>query len=260
MDISLYPVVDFMTGSAPSLTSNASAGLPKLESIVSEVGQLDGLGTAMAGWLADADRLMDDQDELDRLIEDLTGTLLQSQPGVPNLYQMETIDRLWKHSIGTASSARVIAGFSGVDPASAWFTGLVQDIGQIVLACRYPLAWNAIDEMRMRSGEWSANVELLVLGFDHAMLGGRLAEDWGLPFPICQAIRFHHHPERAQDGRLADIGHAANIFCRALADLESPDEPVSSLSPQSWSRLGLDWNQARACIAAARQAREIRAR
>ncbi|HDJ29160.1 MAG TPA: HDOD domain-containing protein, partial [Proteobacteria bacterium] len=41
------------------------------------------------------------------------------------------------------------------------------------------------------------DAERRVLGFDHAEIGGRLAELWKFPDSIVAAIRFHHEPEKS---------------------------------------------------------------
>ncbi len=54
-------------------------------------------------------------------------------------------------------------------------------------------------------------------GFTHAEAGAALAEGWGLPAKECDAVRWHHEPERATDGAsLAELLHAADRLAHAV--------------------------------------------
>ena len=76
-------------------------------------------------------------------------------------------------------------------------------------------------------------------GFDHAEAGAILAEDWGLVHPQVDAIRWHHQPGQAEEGRLlaallnvADAGaYGMGFGGGAAAPPDAPGREVLMLSP-----------------------------
>lgn len=120
---------------------------------------------------------------------------------------------LYKHAIGTAHTAKVIAGHHGrVNPAVAYAAGLLHDIGKVVLDqyfCHFrPLFYQSCDQ----SDHDLIELEQQFLGVEHQEVGLLLAQDWSLPESIAQAIAHHHHPEQA-------AGHFELVHIVYLADL-----------------------------------------
>ena len=119
--------------------------------------------------------------------------------------------RAWELSIASALSAQLLARLSGaVDPHRAYTAGLLQDIGELCIARFLPEEAAAVTAAIAR-GEDRLLAERATLGLDHAEIGARLAEQWGLPAALVDAIRMHHEPERSkQDPLLATyvgLGH-----------------------------------------------------
>ncbi|MBN2023048.1 MAG: HDOD domain-containing protein [Pirellulales bacterium] len=129
---------------------------------------------------------------------------------------------LWSHMVGTAVVARQIAEITRkAPPQEAYLAGLLHDTGYILLDqylhgpfCR------VIDELDESAPTWQ--IELRLLGFDHAALGGYVATKWHFPACHAAAIRCHHLPETCDgDGHvMACIVAAADFFCH-LKDLTS---------------------------------------
>jgi putative nucleotidyltransferase with HDIG domain len=122
---------------------------------------------------------------------------------------------LYKHAIGVAHAAKIIAGQNGlVDPGVAYAAGLLHDIGKVVLDQYFslfrPLFYQNHDQLEHDLIE----LEHRLLGVNHQEVGLLLAKDWSLPEAIAQAIAHHHHPEQA-------ASHSALVHLIYLADLLS---------------------------------------
>lgn len=108
-----------------------------------------------------------------------------------------SIERLWEHSISTASMAKKIAEEEGASRniAEAAFTsGLLHDIGELMLACRLGDKHEAAaNKARLKAIPlWRAEQE--VLSTSHAEIGAYLLGLWGLPEAIVEATAYHHRP------------------------------------------------------------------
>lgn len=122
---------------------------------------------------------------------------------------------LWRHSVGTAIGAQILARRFGVAEMGLLFTtGLLHDIGKIALgeyvAAEYAEITRRVTEERHSFVE----AERAVLGFTHAEVGAQLAESWSLPQAIARCIRYHHEPNlfNATDP-LVDAVHLADATC-----------------------------------------------
>lgn len=122
----------------------------------------------------------------------------------------------WKHSVGTAVAAKLIARRVGYKSEENAFTaGLMHDIGKNVFD-QY-MRKEFIQALEMSSKQkkplWEAERE--VLGMDHGTMGSLMAEKWNLPRDLRDAIHWHNNPdEQENDEMLVSIVHAANQLCR----------------------------------------------
>ncbi|MDA3785767.1 MAG: HDOD domain-containing protein, partial [Deltaproteobacteria bacterium] len=82
--------------------------------------------------------------------------------------------------------------------------------------------------------------ERLVLGLDHAEVGGWLAKSWFLPRKLVEPISCHHLPKSSQEEPLASaILHFSDVLIRGLGYGHGTDIWVPPLSKFAWDTLGL---------------------
>jgi len=95
---------------------------------------------------------------------------------------------------------------------------------------------------RVAQGDVAFNqVELEILGFDHAMVGSRVAEKWRLPEQLVEAIALHHNPQQAAiNPQLTAITHIADAVCVAMGIGIGVDGMLYPISGQAMEMLGLD--------------------
>lgn len=108
-------------------------------------------------------------------------------------------DELWRHALATAVMAQVLRRHLRfkIDDNLVFTAGLLHDVGKVVLSAFVIDKYRAIESL-VESGNCSfQEAEKDVLGFDHAQIGGKIAEKWEFPPEIITAIACHHEPSRA---------------------------------------------------------------
>lgn len=148
--------------------------------------------------------------------------------------------QLWRHTLGVATCARVLAERAGLNPEIAFTAGLLHDIGQLLMVAAAPAAYDQVLQLLRSEGKTILAAEHAVFGFDHAAAGGVLAQAWRLPHEIGEAIAAHHEPD-AFGNELGDLVHVSDVLSHALDLGEQPNNQVPGLSERACANLGLSW-------------------
>jgi putative nucleotidyltransferase with HDIG domain len=148
--------------------------------------------------------------------------------------------QLWEHSLAVAVAAEWLAqAVHYPTPEEAYVTGLLHDMGKLMLD-QYVLSdYTKIVEYmhRYRLSLWQ--VEEKLIGIDHAQVGGLMAEKWQFPESLLFGIRHHHDPSSArQNAKLAAIVNMANAFASKTND-NLPDIHTKSIHPASLALLNI---------------------
>jgi HD-like signal output (HDOD) protein len=105
----------------------------------------------------------------------------------------------WKHCIGTAAAAYLIAQENGLSDKDKLFTfGLIHDIGITVLDICLPDYLDKIDALHQKGGHQIVAEKIVLGGLTHAEIGLWICQEWGLPEEIAAVVGFHHTPYRAE--------------------------------------------------------------
>ena len=147
---------------------------------------------------------------------------------------------LWRHSLGVASCAQVLAEEIGIDPDLAFTGGLLHDIGQLLMFIASPLNYVQALELHHQSELSLIAAERSLFGYDHAAAGGELAQWWKLPSEIVDAIAAHHEPDEL-GSEIGNLIHVSEVLSHALDLGEQPDNQVPELSELACANLGLSW-------------------
>ena len=111
---------------------------------------------------------------------------------------------LWTHAVTVGASVKLLSSRLRVaDPDEAFTSGLLHDIGRLVLAMRFKQ-----DYWRLVGVAEDCDVhaiEAANFGVDHAEVGAWILEAWSLPPAIVDAVRQHHDmtPRSGLPGLLA---------------------------------------------------------
>jgi len=100
---------------------------------------------------------------------------------------------LWRHSVSCALMADLMARELTLAERTISFTaGLLHDIGKIVLSLFVDQKFAQIMEVVEIQGEPFHKAEKIVLGIDHAEIGGEMARIWDFPDRLRLVIKHHH--------------------------------------------------------------------
>lgn len=122
---------------------------------------------------------------------------------------------LWRHSIGVAAGARLVAlKFGHQVSEEAYHAGLLCDIGKLA----YEILLRTVNT---QTPEWQGKsfeeLEKEHFGIDHATLGAEMARRWNLPPKLIDAIAYHHTPSQAEESSLlASAVHIADAAVMSL--------------------------------------------
>lgn len=121
---------------------------------------------------------------------------------------------LWHHSLVTGVASEWLAQtLRYPNPEEAYISGLLHDIGKLLLDQVVLTNYNSIVDAVQRYHAPLWQVEEKLIGIDHATVGGLIAEHWNFPVSLVDAIRYHHVPSFARvNQRLPAIVNLANSF------------------------------------------------
>jgi len=148
---------------------------------------------------------------------------------------------LWDHLIGSAIASQRLAQVIKMSPPEHLFTAaLTHDIGKVVLGTFPELNPPEIISLALKERITFEEAERRTLGIDHAEVGAFLAEHWGLPASIVDAVRLHHQPEWAVENPLiVNFVHVADVVCLMAGVGASVDALSYRPSSQAIQRLGM---------------------
>jgi|GEM_PF-362128 len=106
------------------------------------------------------------------------------------------LGELWMHSIGAAVWARELASLvqPPLDPEEAFISGLLHDIGKVILCSRLRGRYRQALQEAKQKGLRLYEAERSAFGFDHAEVSRRALEQWRIPALYRNVVASHHHP------------------------------------------------------------------
>lgn len=158
---------------------------------------------------------------------------------------------MFKHSVGTAIAARILAeAAGGVSGSRAYTAGLLHDIGKVILD-QYMARWFPLFYQKMQAEHSNlSSLEREIFGLSHEEAGSLLAKRWSLPERLTEVIRHHHSPQKAFfDPELTALIHVADgIAARFMPGLQVESVDSESMA-FSFSKLGLSKTRLQAVLA-----------
>ncbi len=146
-------------------------------------------------------------------------------------------DAFWQFCVATGMLAEVLARTEGRYQDQAFTAGVLHQVGVLALdQFRSDLLRAVVD--RSASGVSRTTAERDVLGFTTAELGGALAEHWGFPADLVDAIGSHTRPldELAVEGGLAATVARARLYARAYGMSDGVAPTSEATVPGEWAQ------------------------
>lgn len=153
----------------------------------------------------------------------------------------QMVSQLWAHSATVASTAKSIAEIENRKTSIDAFTsGLLHDIGEVILAINLPEEVAKIQELVAQNGMTKLEAERQVLGATHPDIGAYLLSTWGLPRAVVEAVAYHHDPCSYQHESFSALTavHVADAFDEAKR-FEPSEERGPEFDDQYLEKMGL---------------------
>ena len=136
----------------------------------------------------------------------------------------------WRHSAAVGSIVRFMAKKMRVQREDAFTSGVLHDVGKVILdglfAKFYKTVLDAVGLKKIHIFE----AEETTLGVVHTKLGQELAQSWGIPERLVEAIAYHHNPKMAElDCEIASFVHIADAVARNLGVGSGGDPYVTAI-------------------------------
>lgn len=124
------------------------------------------------------------------------------------------LHRFWSHAFGVATQARWLAAHTTtIDPDTAFTTGLIHNVGRLLLHTAQPTLAVQIQHACEQQSESRTEAELRILGFTSPEAGEALLKHWQFPKAMADAVRQHRSPDQFQPASpLACCIHLAELL------------------------------------------------
>ena len=154
------------------------------------------------------------------------------------------MQKFWKHSIGCAVAARVLAETAYLKSPDDVFTGgLLHDIGKLVHAIYLKEDFATVIDDVHESGLPMIEVERRIFGCDHTYTGRELAIKWNLSQGTVDMIRHHHLSDNpAELTKEISAVHIGNTLCIALGLGSGGEKKVPVAQMKAWEILDIEIN------------------
>lgn len=153
-------------------------------------------------------------------------------------------DKFIERSLIHASMAKLIMQkLSREDAEEVFVAGLLQNLGELVLACALPERYDRVLEAVAGDPENTCAVEASMLGADHCFIGYEIAKHWNFPTIITLPILQHHDPREyvgddEKTGQYIRAIYLSNLLVNVLCS-ETPELFHARFQEEAEKLLGL---------------------
>lgn len=132
------------------------------------------------------------------------------------------IKQFWWHSLRCAILAKLMAKKTRYrDPDEAFLSGMLHDIGKIVLWINFPEPYARILSMHQENPQ-SILAEEMRMAASHAEIGAGLLKKWNFPSFVVDAVLYHHAPpnEISNSLPLIKLVYVANALSGSVGRID----------------------------------------
>jgi HD-like signal output (HDOD) protein len=149
-----------------------------------------------------------------------------------NRHVREFMEKLWRHSVGTALASAWLAKKSGYTQIAtqAFIAGLLHDIGKLFLLT----VMESIREKKVHQFNPTKEFVTEIMDSLHTEQGWLLIQNWNLPEAYCLAARDHHAEIFDNRNTLLLLVRMADLTCNKMGiGLREPDEQILVATPEA---------------------------
>lgn len=143
----------------------------------------------------------------------------------------ETLRHLQPHALMTGRIAQKLVD-GRLERDTAFMAGMLHDIGKVVLASRAPESFARLVSASVEAQRPMHEVERDRSFITHAEIGAYLLAQWGLSYPVVEAVAHHHAPSRVAQSRFDVLGavHVANVLAHEFESFAGAAKPGTRAS------------------------------
>lgn len=165
--------------------------------------------------------------------------------GGRNQSQLFSKLEFWKHSLATATAARILGKMRNpLKSEELYGAGMMHDVGLLVMDRFCPELLDQAIKYASDTGMKLHEAEQFLFGFDHAQVGGILADKWQLEGMMKAAIVYHHDPD--MDDEFQDLTYfivAANAMAHQCGFKNNAPRSCAEVPPRAIEVLGMPEEQ-----------------
>ncbi len=124
--------------------------------------------------------------------------------------------RFWEHSVVCSQIAKLLSKhFNVVDDGTFFISGLIHDLGKLVIEQYLPDEFSKIIEHISRNNTTFASAEKEIIGVTHYQIAAKLLQQWHFPKKVTMQVFYHHapwHDKNFTQGSI--ILYLSNIFTK----------------------------------------------
>ncbi len=176
----------------------------------------------------------------------LTTAVLESLGGEGSFHSL-SMDAFWIHSICVGVTAKALAAIKGVpalEREEYFVAGMLHDLGKIPLNNRFVDDYSQSLALAKLEQSPLYRAEDQIMGIDHTLVGGMIAEKWKLSKTIVDSLQYHHQPESADEGTrlLVSLVALANMYANTMDFGSAGDNfPEERRLVVLLKEVGVDW-------------------
>lgn len=151
----------------------------------------------------------------------------------------------WDYAFACAQCTKILLRLSAQPAERAYIAALLHDIGQLIIDEIFPREHDRAIALAQQSAWPIERAEQEVIGFDHAFIGGLLAERWNFPPTLVNVIRGHHmDPDLIVPGTheavMRSLLDLSDRIVRAEGIGQNCDFSPAEIPEEMWFPLGLN--------------------
>ncbi|MFW5488877.1 MAG: HDOD domain-containing protein [Desulfovibrio sp.] len=151
-----------------------------------------------------------------------------------------TLESFWRHSIGCGLLARSLAeNMEGMNPERLFTAGLLHDLGRLVMSKELPQLTATSMGLALEKRIPLVDAEQMILGFDHAQIGGELLRQWSFPDILVSLVENHHSPMHSVSPGEACLIRLADMVSNVLNASRGAPYVLAKLDPEVSAELKL---------------------